>query len=136
MTLPDWQFTDKPLLSDSQKVNLPDFKEQDFLSPKIGRALQAFKQELEGLYGERLSALVLYGSVARHEETDASDVDVLVVLKGEVSPVDEIWRMGDVGVKLLLEYDTLIAIVPTSKDDFLHRDSPLFHNIRREGILV
>ena len=134
--LSDWHPTDKPLPVSSQAVKLPNLREVDYLSPKIRQVLQAFKLELGALYGERLAALVLYGSVARHEETVASDVDVLVVLKGDVSPVDEIWRMGDAGTKLLLEYDKLISIVPTSQDDFLHGDSSLLQNIRREGILV
>lgn len=113
-----------------------DLGEVDNLSPKIKRVLQALKQELAALYGERLVALVLYGSFARHEETEASDVDVLVVLKDEVSPVDEVWRMGEVGSRLLLEFDELVSVLPISQHDFLHRESSLLQNIGREGILV
>jgi predicted nucleotidyltransferase len=78
----------------------------------------------------------LYGSFARHEETEGSDVDVLVVLEGMVSQVDEIRRMGDSSTDLLLKYNELISIVPMSQNNFLHSASPLLRNIRREGILV
>jgi uncharacterized protein len=115
---------------------LTHIEKVDYLSEKIQRLLKDFKQELTTLYGQRLAYLVLYGSFARHEATAASDVDVLVVLTGNVSPVDEIWRMGAAGTKLLLAYDELISVVPTSQDDFLNRDSALLQNIRREGILV
>ena len=41
---------------------------------------------LATLYGERLHAVVLYGSHARGDATDASGVDVVVVLQGDVDP--------------------------------------------------
>ncbi|MEA5478068.1 nucleotidyltransferase domain-containing protein [Pseudanabaena galeata UHCC 0370] len=39
---------------------------------------------------------LLYGSVARGEATADSDIDVLVVLKERVLPVQEIRRMADI----------------------------------------
>ena len=133
--------SDWPLPLNSKSVHnrvrtLPVIEEVDVLSPKIKQLLPVFKQKLERLYGERLANLVLYGSFARHEETEGSDVDVLVVLKGAVSHGEEILRMGQAKTDLLLEYGELISVVPASQDDFLHRNSPLLQNIRREGILV
>lgn len=117
--------------------DLPTIGEVDTLSPKIKQLLQEFKQKLTKLYGERLAGLVLYGSVARREETEDSDVDVLVVLNGEtISHGDEIWRMGDAGLAILLDYDELVSVVPMTYGDFLYRDSPLLRNVRQEGILV
>lgn len=40
-------------------------------------------------YGDRLSNLILFGSQARHESTADSDIDILLILKGEISPGDE-----------------------------------------------
>ncbi|MEB3294387.1 MAG: nucleotidyltransferase domain-containing protein [Synechococcales bacterium] len=111
-------------------------EEVDFLNPKIRHLLKAFRDELETVYGERLAHLVLYGSFARQEETEGSDVDVLVVLAGDVSQADEIWQMGKAKTMLLLIYEELISVVPMSLKDFLYRDSPLLQNVRSEGILV
>ncbi len=119
-----------------QALNLPVLEQRDDLNPKIQPVLHRLKQELATLYQERFAALVLYGSFARREETGASDIDVLVVLKGEVSQVDEIWRMGELGTKLLLEFDELVSVVPTSQKEFLHPHSSLLQTIRREGIFV
>lgn len=124
-----------PLIS-RQALDLPVLEERDDLNPKIQPVLHHLKQELAVLYQERLAALVLYGSFARREETDASDIDVLVVLNGEISQVDEIWRMGEVGAKLLLEYDELVSIVPTSQQEFLYPNSLLLQAIWQEGILI
>ena len=135
MVAPGYQHTD--LTPGFQPGDLPTIEDVDFLNPKIRQLLGEFKQLLKNLYGERLEKLVLFGSFARHEETQDSDVDVLIVLKGsDVSPGDEIWRMGDAEIELLLKYDELISVIPMSIYDFLYRDSPLLRNIRQDGIVI
>ncbi|MEO0351180.1 MAG: nucleotidyltransferase domain-containing protein [Cyanobacteria bacterium P01_A01_bin.15] len=137
MVAPNYQHTNQIETKGFQISELPTVEEVDYLSSKLKQLLWEFKQALKQLYGERLADLVLFGSFARHEETKDSDVDVLIVLKDrDVSPGDEIWRMGDAEIELLLKYGELISIIPISLDNFLHRDSPLLRNIRREGVLV
>ena len=62
---------------------------QEFLniSDRVQILLQELKSQLQALYGDRLFSVLLYGSVARGEPTVDSDIDVLVVLKERVSPV-------------------------------------------------
>lgn len=64
-------------------------------SDRLQSLLQELKIQLENLYGDRLSSLLLYASVARGEATDNSDIDVLVVLHDRVLPIQEIRRMAD-----------------------------------------
>ncbi len=136
MTLSSWQPTDRFEPVQSQVIQLPRMEDVEFFSPKIRQLLKVFRGELEVLYGERLVYLVIYGSFARHEETEGSDVDILVVLGGEVSHADEIWQMGKAKTKLLLTYDELISVVPMSLKDFLYRESPLLQNVRSEGMFA
>jgi len=44
---------------------------------------QAVKSELQTLYGKRLAKLILYGSYARGDYHEGSDIDFLVVLKDD-----------------------------------------------------
>ncbi len=44
---------------------------------------QAVKSELQTLYGKRLAKLILYGSYARGDQHEGSDIDFLVVLKDD-----------------------------------------------------
>ena len=95
--------------------------------------LDEFKTETRKLYGTRLKDIILYGSYARGEASSASDIDVMVVLSGEVVPGREIDRMIDVITDLNLKYDALLAVVPISEKEFSSRNSPLLLNVRREG---
>ena len=51
----------------------------------VREALEEMKLLLVRIYGERLRGVYLYGSHARGEATEDSDVDVLIVLDGPVS---------------------------------------------------
>ena len=96
--------------------------------------LNEFKRELRGLYGERLKDVILFGSHARGEAHAGSDIDVMVVLRGEVAPGREIDHMIDVITELNLKYSVLLSVVLVAEEKYLRRDSPLLLNVRREGI--
>ena len=93
-----------------------------------------FKHELRNLYGERLKDVILFGSYARGEAHAGSDIDVMVVLRGEVAPGREIDRMIDVITELNLKYSVLLSVVPVVEEKYLRWNSPLLLNVRREGV--
>jgi predicted nucleotidyltransferase len=96
--------------------------------------LNELKQELQELYGDRLVKLILFGSHARGEANPDSDIDLLAVLKSPVSQFQEILNMSELRVKMLLEQDDLVSIIPMSEEDFHTRNVALLRNIRKEGI--
>jgi len=109
--------------------------EQELPSP-VQLALDEFKEALSVIYGERFRGLYLYGSYARGDFAEDSDVDILVALKGEVKPLQEIDRMGEALSEISLHYDLLISVYPVPEEWPTERKSPLFENIRREGMQV
>ncbi len=95
-----------------------------------------FVRGFEDLYGDRLAHLILYGSQARGDARPWSDIDVLVVLKGDVAPSKEIDRTSDILSELFFEYEELVSCVYMEEEYFLKREPPLLRNIRREGIPI
>lgn len=100
------------------------------------QSLRAFVRRIQALYGDRLKQVILYGSCARNEATPDSDIDLAIVLAGEVVPSKEIDRMIDAITDVNLEYGVLLSVYPVSENDYQKRNSPLLMNIRREGIAV
>ena len=101
---------------------------------KLNEILSEFRREIEKLYGKKLINIILYGSWARGEATENSDIDLLIILKGEIAPGREIDRMIDIITEINLKYNILLSIVPVSEEDYNKINSPLLINIRREGI--
>jgi predicted nucleotidyltransferase len=95
-----------------------------------------FSRKIKQIYRDRLLQVIHYGSTARGDGGTHSDIDILVVLDGLVQPGREIDRMIDVITDINLETGELLSILPVSGKDYAEQQSPLFINIRREGIAV
>ena len=106
------------------------------IAPKLNNLLHDFRQGLTELYGDRLVRIILFGSYARQESTPDSDIDVMVVLKDDISPGDEIFRMSEIKTAVNLQYDELISVVPISEADYQNRHTPLLEAVHKEGIVV
>ena len=103
---------------------------------EIKKVLEEFKKEIKKLYGDRLKQIILYGSYARGDATEDSDIDLLIVLEGEVSPGKEIDRMIDIITEINMKYGVLISVHPVSEEVYKKIKSPLLINVRREGIPI
>jgi predicted nucleotidyltransferase len=104
------------------------------VSMQTKRAIREFVERAQLLYGDRLCQVILYGSSARNEATEESDIDLAVVLAGEVRPGTKIDRMIDIITDVNLEYGVLLSVYPVSEENYRNINSPLLMNIRREGI--
>lgn len=99
----------------------------------IEHIVREFKEKAEKLYGKRLKNIILYGSWARGQATEDSDIDLAIVLDGEVDPCREIDAMIDLITDINLDFETLLSVFPLSVTDFRQLNSPLLLNLRKEG---
>ena len=88
------------------------------------------------LYGERYRGLVLFGSYARGDATEGSDVDLLLLLDGMVDVMREMDRAQDVKWPLALEAGYTLSLIPVSADDYPTSHEPFLWNARREGLEI
>lgn len=103
---------------------------------EIKSLLSEIKNILNEIYGERLIDIILYGSFARDEATQDSDIDIAVVLRDEVNKFKEIRRLTDATYGLMLEYGELISFYPISTEELADTEWPLHYFIQTEGIKV
>ena len=101
---------------------------------EIEQILREFKEEAVELYGKRLKNIILYGSCARGTATKDSDIDLAIVLEGDVVPGKEIDRVIDIITEINLKYGVLISVYPVSEKNYTTVNSPLLLNLRREGV--
>jgi uncharacterized protein len=106
------------------------------MTPQLRAVLRDLKAGLQDLYGDRLANVLLYGSQARGDAGEDSDIDVLIVLKGELRPGEEIRRTSYLIAELSLKHEVLLSRLFTSEADFGERRSPLIENVWREGVAL
>jgi len=98
--------------------------------------LQKLKQSLFGLYQDKLEAIILYGSQARGDAKEFSDIDILVILKRQINPYQEIDKTSNIIYEICQEYDVLISRHFISAENFETTNTPFIHNVKKEGIYL
>jgi predicted nucleotidyltransferase len=102
----------------------------------IQKILKKVKKGLRQLYGKRLKGLYLYGSYARGDYREGSDLDLLVVLDTfERAPL-ELKKTDELVGALSLEYLITISPLFMREQDWLSGDKPLLRNVRAEGVAI
>lgn len=104
--------------------------------PTIPQAVCEVRDRLSAMYGKNLRHVILYGSHARGDAAQGSDIDVLVVLEDIQDVETELLRMDPIASELSLEYDVVLCLMAMRSRDYLGRNTPLLLNVRREGILL
>ena len=97
---------------------------------KHRRAFEEFAEKAQQELGDSLQRLVLYGSVARGEETEESDVDVFAVVETEEQKK---W-LERFGAEIGVEHGVLFSlIVRTSNENEGVEDSVFGSEVMNNG---
>lgn len=99
-------------------------------------AAEEFTARARAVLGDRLDAVVLYGSAARGEAKRDSDVDILILSDNIVSIRHAVY---DIAEDVMLEgnYTACLSFfftTPAEASDHLRRGSPFLDNVLFEGI--
>jgi uncharacterized protein len=104
--------------------------------PLVQVALREFLAGLSRLYAGMPPDLVAYGSYARNEATEDSDLDLLLVYSRPVNPSLEIRHLVSLLADLNLRYGVLFSVLPVSADAYQQAQGPFWRNLRREGVPI
>ncbi len=106
------------------------------MDEKVEKILKEIKRYLEEKYGDKIKKVILYGSYARGEATEDSDVDVLVVVSDDLDPDDvEEYLVPLIG-NFLAYWGELVTTIVIKESEFLKEQSDFLINVRKEGIPV
>ena len=75
----------------------------------IRKLMKELKEGLVRIYGDRLKAVYLYGSYARGDYRQGSDVDVMILLSDYRNYWEELRRSTELASDISLEYDVAIS---------------------------
>lgn len=99
------------------------------LPPWLSAATRRLEAGLRELYGQRFQGLLLFGSYARGEADEGSDVDLLLLLDGPVNAAREILRVQPIKVPIALEAEVTLSIVPVSLEQYERRATSFLRNV-------
>ncbi|MEY8277368.1 nucleotidyltransferase domain-containing protein [Blautia marasmi] len=105
----------------------------------IRNIVYKFSLQLRDLLGSSLSKVILYGSYARGDNHDHSDVDVMILVKmtdAEIKRIEnDVYDMA-----FEIEIETGIDISPIIKNEEQYEywvdTLPFYRNVRDEGVVI
>ena len=99
--------------------------------------LEKYTKILEKIYGKHLKVVILYGSYARGDYREDSDIDIMILL--DLSDMDIKQYRHELSGETFdfnMEYDTDIKPIAKSQQHFQNWVDvyPFYANIKREGV--
>jgi len=98
--------------------------------------LNEVKKTLKNIYGNKLKKIILYGSYARGEAEEGSDIDLIILLDRMAEYIQERKKYFDAIWELDLKYDTVISIIPFKEKEYKTGKLPVILNAKREGYCI
>lgn len=105
----------------------------------LNEILTALRSRLDQIIGTELVEVILYGSFARGDFDEESDIDIAVIVDNTRNEMRKYRSMVIPSVSdMCLEYDVLISINYIPMSDFEEYKSvlPYYRNIDREGVRI
>ena len=96
-------------------------------------------QEYRRVYGKDIETILLFGSYARGDQENDSDVDIVAIVHGERMDLQErLKEIWDVSVDIGLENDVVVSatVIPFDEFEMFKRILPYYINIVKEGVEI
>ena len=103
---------------------------------RVQKILKETRNELQKIYSDRLKEIILFGSYARGDFMNDSDIDIILLLEGVKDISTEREKYLPITSRLSLKYDTVISVVPFDSQFFYQKRTPLILNVNKEGIRI
>ena len=106
------------------------------LREKLNLIIKEYQSKLAAILGDELHSIVLYGSQARNEAAEGSDIDVLCVMNNPFQYGALINYTSQVTAEVSLKYDVVISRVFVTRDVYESRRSPFLMNVHKEQLAI
>lgn len=98
-----------------------------------------FAQKARKLMGKYLSKILVYGSYARGDYNETSDIDIMILTSLSEKKIEKMEdALYDVAFDLLLEYGIQISVIVKNEEHFNYwlGALPFYDNVKREGVEI
>ena len=103
---------------------------------QVNHISKQISQLYRSVYGDSIVAIYLYGSYARGNYTDESDIDITAIVKGNRAELQEkLKQVWDTSADIGLENDVVVSptVIPYAEYEEYKEILPFYMNIQKEG---
>ncbi|GAA0801782.1 nucleotidyltransferase domain-containing protein [Faecalicatena orotica] len=101
--------------------------------------LLEFTRGIKSILGNRLTKAILYGSYARGDFRENSDIDIMVLTTLTDEEIEKVeTRVFDLAFDFQMDYGIDISVVIKNEDHFNYwlGAVPFYNNVQKEGVVL
>ena len=101
--------------------------------------IMSFARKVRKILGKNLKQVILYGSYARGDYTEDSDIDIMVLTTLTDKEIEQIeTEIYDLAFDYLMDYGVDISVVIKNEEQFNYwlGALPFYDNVEKEGIVI
>lgn len=101
--------------------------------------VMSFARKVKRILGKNLKQVILYGSYARGDYTEDSDIDIMVLTTLTDKEIEQVEaKIYDLAFDYLMDYGVDISVVIKNEGQFNYwlGALPFYDNVRKEGVVL
>ncbi|MEN6413436.1 MAG: nucleotidyltransferase domain-containing protein [Veillonellales bacterium] len=104
---------------------------------RVTTIMNEIVDSMKNIFGDKLRQVILFGSYARGEQEEYSDMDIMVLVNlndQELNPYNN--AIADIMTDISIKYGVLPAIIDKNYEHFHHWVPflPFYQNVKAEGV--
>lgn len=103
----------------------------------IKNIMDEYVEAVKNIYGSNLKRIILYGSYARGEATESSDIDIMILVSlDDLSIKNYSDKLSDITFDINLDNDLMIMPIVKNEEHFNKWIGayPFYRNVDEEGV--
>lgn len=106
---------------------------------ELQEILHIFSNKMKDLFGEKLKQIVLFGSYARGDYDNESDIDVMVLVDMDDIEISKYHsNVVAISSEIDLAYEVVLTPIIQNNSRFMQYidDLPFYRNVKLEGVVI
>lgn len=106
---------------------------------EVHTIISQLRESLQSIFPQEHFDVILFGSYARDDADDGSDIDVMFLVDASRQHIQEKhWQIGEAAAEVLMDFG--IVVSPIVENRAYYRANadllPFFKNVQREGVQI
>lgn len=121
------------------KISPSRFSGGEHMPQSVQNIVTLFAKEVKRVLGKNMDKVIVYGSYARGDDDEHSDLDIMVLAscpEEDIKPFE--YELYDVAFDFFMEYGIEISVIVKNKEHFNYwlGALPFYDNVEREGVVI
>lgn len=107
--------------------------------PEVLQMIDELRESIQSIFPRDLFDVILFGSYARNDADDGSDIDVMFLVDASREHIREKhWQIGEAAAMILMNHGIVISPIVENREYYRENSDilPFFRNVRDEGVLI